>query len=151
MECSCTNNYIIGYARVAALEGLAREVSRSSVWIIIVFSIASCGLGINYNSAGPLWISIVWGVILFVCFALLAVCRDQFRPASFKCPWSPLIPLLGMLCNLFIITSRPWDSCIRVIVWSIIGALIYFFYGAWNSQLNKRGTRSEKINGHHDD
>lgn len=139
------------YGRFGAVEGIAREVNRSIIWVLLVFTIASAGLGVNYNSEGPMWISISWGVVLFICWILVSLCRDQFRPTTFKAPLSPLIPMLGMLCNLFIITSRPWDSCVRVVVWSVLGALIYAFYGAWNSQLNKRGVRGEKINGHHDD
>jgi len=57
---------------------------------------------------------------------------------TFKCPLVPLVPCLGMLINIWVILSLPFDAIIRVLVWSFIGILIYMFYGIRNSRLNFR-------------
>lgn len=48
-----------------------------------------------------------------------------------------LIPVLGLLTNIYLITELGLTNWIRFIGWMVIGLAIYFFYGYKNSKLRK--------------
>jgi APA family basic amino acid/polyamine antiporter len=56
---------------------------------------------------------------------------------SFKTPFVPLVPILGILVCLFMMVFLPLDTWIRLIVWMMIGFDLYLFYGMKNSVLNQ--------------
>ncbi|MGE3920850.1 MAG: amino acid permease [Gammaproteobacteria bacterium] len=51
---------------------------------------------------------------------------DIHRP--FKTPFSPVVPILGIICCLYLIISLKQTTWIRFIVWTIAGFVIYFSY-----------------------
>ncbi|MCX5783202.1 MAG: amino acid permease, partial [Elusimicrobia bacterium] len=69
-----------------------------------------------------------------VCLAVLVLRKTQpnlNRP--FKTPWLPWVPLLGALTALAQMLSLPMATWWRLIVWLVIGLVIYFTYGIKNS------------------
>ena len=56
-------------------------------------------------------------------------------PRSFRTPWYPVTPILGMLCCAGIILSLRVDTWITFGVWMILGLIIYFSYGFRKSKL----------------
>jgi APA family basic amino acid/polyamine antiporter len=67
---------------------------------------------------------------VIVCAAVLIMRRkypDAERP--FRCPWVPVVPVLGILSCLMLMFSLPADNWLRLFVWLLIGLVIYFFYG----------------------
>jgi APA family basic amino acid/polyamine antiporter len=55
-----------------------------------------------------------------------------------KAPWSPFVPIMGILICLLLMFSLPVENWYRLIVWMIIGLVIYFTYGIHHSGLRKR-------------
>ncbi|MEK7723468.1 MAG: amino acid permease [Acidobacteriota bacterium] len=49
-----------------------------------------------------------------------------------------LIPVLGVLSCGYLMTELGWTNWYRFGIWMIVGLLVYFFYGRWNSNLNKQ-------------
>jgi amino acid transporter len=49
-----------------------------------------------------------------------------------------LIPVLGLLTNLYLMTELGITNWLRFIIWLIIGLVLYFSYGRKHSKLNKR-------------
>lgn len=74
-----------------------------------------------------------------VCLSIL-VLRETHpelkRP--FKTPWVPFIPLLGIAIFVLQMVSLPWATWYRLIIWTVIGIVIYFCYGMKHSVLNKK-------------
>jgi len=73
-----------------------------------------------------------------VCGGVLVLRRtrpDLERP--FKTPLVPLVPILGMLASLGLMATLPLDTWIRLLVWLLIGIVIYFAYGKKHSTLQK--------------
>ncbi|HQR39307.1 MAG TPA: amino acid permease [Blastocatellia bacterium] len=73
---------------------------------------------------------------VIVCAAVLIMRRtnpDAHRP--FRVPFSPLFPILGILICLLLMFSLPVENWYRLIVWLLVGFLIYFFYGKKHSHL----------------
>src|SRR4051812_11221919 len=74
-----------------------------------------------------------------VCAAVLIMRRtnpDAERP--FRAPLYPAVPILGMLSCLLLMFSLPVENWYRLIVWMVLGFLIYFSYGYSHSELRKR-------------
>ncbi|HVM95585.1 MAG TPA: amino acid permease C-terminal domain-containing protein, partial [Candidatus Acidoferrales bacterium] len=53
----------------------------------------------------------------------------------FRTPLVPLVPILGMLSNLAMMLALGWENWLRLIVWLLIGLVIYFTYGRHHSVL----------------
>jgi APA family basic amino acid/polyamine antiporter len=67
---------------------------------------------------------------------ILRVRRPELhRP--FKTPLVPLVPILGIVISFALMASLPLDTWIRLIVWLIIGMVIYFTYGRRHSRVQK--------------
>ena len=58
---------------------------------------------------------------------------DLARP--FRAPWVPVTPLAGIGIALLLMASLPWDTWLRLIVWLLIGLVVYFAYGSRNSRV----------------
>jgi APA family basic amino acid/polyamine antiporter len=58
---------------------------------------------------------------------------DLHRP--FKTPWVPFTPIMGATVSILLMLSLPWDTWLRLIIWLVVGLLIYFLYGRKHSKV----------------
>jgi basic amino acid/polyamine antiporter, APA family len=58
---------------------------------------------------------------------------DQHRP--FRTPWVPLVPILGIVVNGYMMYKLGWINWARLILWLLIGLVVYFTYGRKHSRL----------------
>lgn len=71
-----------------------------------------------------------------VCAGVILVRRTMpDAPRGFKTPFVPLVPALGMLCCVGMMTFLPADTWIRLVIWMLIGLDIYSAYGVSHSKL----------------
>jgi APA family basic amino acid/polyamine antiporter len=71
---------------------------------------------------------------ILVCIGILILrWREPERPRSFRTPWVPVIPLLGVASCLA--RSLPMITWIRFGLWLLAGMVVYFFYGFRRSRL----------------
>jgi APA family basic amino acid/polyamine antiporter len=73
---------------------------------------------------------------VIVCAAVMIMRRkhpEAERP--FRVPFVPLVPILGILSCLLLMFSLPSENWLRLIVWLVIGLVIYFVYGRKHSTL----------------
>ncbi|MCC7125087.1 MAG: amino acid permease [Acidobacteria bacterium] len=76
-------------------------------------------------------------------FAFVVVCAAVLRlritrpdaPRSFKVPFGPVFPVLGILSCGYLMLSLPIVTWIRFLGWLDLGMLIYWFYGRSHSPL----------------
>jgi len=54
----------------------------------------------------------------------------------FKTPLFPVVPILGVVSSLYLMAFLPGDTWIRLIVWMVLGIVIYFGYSIKNSKIN---------------
>jgi APA family basic amino acid/polyamine antiporter len=59
-------------------------------------------------------------------------------PRKFKTPLVPLVPILGILVCVYLMTSLPIEAWYRLGMWLALGLAIYFGYGRYNSVINKK-------------
>lgn len=69
-------------------------------------------------------------VVFWIVWLVLAI-------MSFKYNFS-LLPVLGILTNLYLMTELGWTNWRMFIIWMVIGLVIYFAYGYQNSKLAKK-------------
>lgn len=75
---------------------------------------------------------------VMVCAAVLILRiqrPDAHRP--FHCPAVKIVAPLGMLVNFVLMLFLPLDTWLRLVVWLLIGMVIYFFYSRRHSHLTK--------------
>ncbi len=73
-----------------------------------------------------------------VCAAVLIMRRtnpEAERP--FRCPWVPLVPILGIVCCLILMFSLPAANWWRLIGWLAVGLFIYFLYSRKHTVLTR--------------
>src|SRR5712671_662078 len=74
---------------------------------------------------------------VIVCIAVMVLRRtNPQQPRPFRTPWVPLVPILGVLINGLMMWSLGWQNWARLIIWLIIGLVIYFSYSRHHSRVN---------------
>ena len=73
---------------------------------------------------------------VIVCAAVMVMRRTNPQlPRPFRTPFVPAVPLLGMGMNFWLMYHLGWENWVRLVVWLLIGLLIYFFYGRKRSTM----------------
>jgi APA family basic amino acid/polyamine antiporter len=60
---------------------------------------------------------------------------DLHRP--FKTPFVPVVPILGIIASVLLMVFLPLATWIRLVIWLIIGMVIYLTYGRKNSRVQQ--------------
>jgi APA family basic amino acid/polyamine antiporter len=84
---------------------------------------------------------------IIVCAGVVVLRKtsaDQPRP--FKCPWVPIVPVLGIISCSVLMLSLPMLTWCRFFVWMAIGIIIYFSYGYKNAGGDPAPVMDELIN-----
>jgi APA family basic amino acid/polyamine antiporter len=80
---------------------------------------------------------------VIVCGGILIMRRTQpDLPRPFKTPLVPAVPILGMLVNGLLMYSLGPDNWTRLVIWLVLGQMIFFFYSRHHSRLRKPGERA---------
>ena len=64
--------------------------------------------------------------------------KEPNRPRPFRTPLVPLVPILGILVCVFLMSRLPVEAWERLVVWLVVGLAIYFLYGRRNSVAGRR-------------
>ncbi|MGE5420192.1 MAG: amino acid permease [Chloroflexota bacterium] len=75
---------------------------------------------------------------IIVCVSVMVLRKtrpDIERP--FRTPWVPVIPILGAVICFAQMAALPLDTWLRLLIWMMLGFLIYFFYGKKHSKVGK--------------
>ena len=67
---------------------------------------------------------------VLVCIGVMVMRKsDPNHPRPFKTPLVPVVPILGILTCFSMMAALPGDTWLRLIIWMVIGMVIYFYYG----------------------
>jgi len=73
---------------------------------------------------------------VIVCIAVMVLRKtNPAQPRPFRTPWVPVVPLLGILFNGYMMYKLGWINWARLIIWLIIGLVVYFTYGQKHSKV----------------
>jgi len=76
-------------------------------------------------------------VIVSIGVLVLRV-REPELPRKFKAPIVWFVAPMGALSALYLMISLPWRTWERLIIWFVIGMVVYLFYGVRRSNLARQ-------------
>jgi APA family basic amino acid/polyamine antiporter len=85
---------------------------------------------------------------VIVCIAVMVLRRtnpEQSRP--FRTPLVPLVPILGVLFNGYMMYKLGWVNWARLIIWLAIGLVVYFGYSQNHSKVQAMQSGSRPASG----
>jgi len=127
--------------------GYGNFVSHYLPLYMVVYVICSVMIGLSIQLNWNISVIAIFGGIGFLIYLSIQLLRPTSLPKTFKVPLVPLVPLCGILINVLLFTALPLEALERVAVWSVVGAIIYMFYGVQNSKLNEEPpVASEQLN-----
>ncbi len=79
------------------------------------------------------------GTLLAFVIVCLGVMVLRYKrpniPRPFRTPLVPIVPILGILICAYMMATLPGDTWIRLLVWMVIGLVIYFGYSVRHSKV----------------
>lgn len=108
--------------------------------VLIIFSSGTLiALGAGFLSLGEVAELVNIGTLvafMVVCAGVIFLRRNKPElPRPFKTPYSPTLPLLGILFCGYLISGLPMITWMRFVIWMFLGLISYFFYGYYHSKL----------------
>ncbi|WP_433463543.1 amino acid permease [Spirillospora sp. CA-128828] len=112
-----------------------RQVPTRMTWVL---GIASAGIAGFLPIAEAAELTNI-GILLAFALVCVAVIVLRYRrpdlPRSFRCPGMPVVPIIGIVFSLWLITFLEPMTWVRFGVWFVLGAVVYFAYGRRKSVL----------------
>ncbi|MBI2535451.1 MAG: amino acid permease [Gemmatimonadetes bacterium] len=100
----------IGVAIFSALLTVREAASLVSIGTLLAFVIVSVGI-------------------------LVLRLREPHLPRVFKTPWVWFVAPMGAISAIYLMVSLPWRTWERLLIWLVIGLVLYFTYGVRKSKL----------------
>ncbi|MFJ4617144.1 amino acid permease [Streptomyces sp. NPDC088812] len=115
-----------------------RHVPTRVTWIVGFASAAIAGFLPIGEAAELTNIGILLAFVV-VCAAVIVLrYRQPELPRTFRTPWMPFVPAVGIVFSLWLITFLRWQTWVRFAVWFALGLVIYFGYSYRRSELARR-------------
>ncbi|WP_455361787.1 amino acid permease [Streptomyces sp. SYSU K21746] len=114
-----------------------RHVPTRVTWIVGVASAVIAGFLPIGEAAELTNIGILLAFVV-VCIAVIVLrYRRPELPRTFRCPGMPVVPALGVIFSIWLITFLQWQTWARFSVWFLLGLVVYFSYSYRKSELAK--------------
>ncbi|MBO4209293.1 amino acid permease [Micromonospora echinofusca] len=118
-----------------------RRVPSRVTWIVGVASAVIAGFLPIREAAELTNIGILLAFVV-VCIAVIVLrYRRPDAPRTFRLPGMPLVPAIGVIFSVWLITFLAPETWLRFAVWFLLGLLIYFAYSRRHSLLARRNGR----------
>ncbi|MBT2230068.1 amino acid permease [Nonomuraea sp. NEAU-A123] len=115
-----------------------RRVPSRVTWIVGAASAAIAGFLPIREAAELTNIGILLAFVV-VCVAVIVLrYRQPDLPRSFRTPGMPVVPAVGVLFSLWLITFLDPVTWLRFVVWFVLGLIVYFAYGRRHSVLESQ-------------
>uniref|UniRef100_A0A452RUS5 Solute carrier family 7 member 1 n=1 Tax=Ursus americanus TaxID=9643 RepID=A0A452RUS5_URSAM len=117
--------------------GLIVNISTSLIAILIITFCIVAVLAKDILTKGKLWaIFMLTGSALLCSLVTVIIWRqpESKTKLSFKVPFVPLLPILSIFVNVYLMMQLDQGTWVRFAVWMLIGFSIYFGYGLWHSE-----------------
>ncbi|MFC7036152.1 amino acid permease [Nonomuraea rubra] len=112
-----------------------RRVPTRVTWIVGVASALIAGFLPIQEAAELTNIGILLAFVV-VCVAVIVLrYRQPDLPRSFRTPWMPVVPAVGVLFSIWLITFLAPVTWLRFAAWFVLGLIVYFAYSKRHSVL----------------
>ncbi|HLN78046.1 MAG TPA: amino acid permease [Nocardioidaceae bacterium] len=113
------------------------HVPHRPTWIIGIVSALMAGLVPIAEAAELTNIGILLAFIVVSAAVIVLRYRSPDIPRTFRTPFMPVLPLIGIGFSIWLISQLDVVTWIRFVVWFLIGVVIYAFYGYRRSHLGR--------------
>ncbi|KAI3721882.1 hypothetical protein L2E82_32901 [Cichorium intybus] len=118
---------IAGWAiMLTCIGALILTYSASNLGIPSYFRLTLCGLG---------GILLLFGLGVLSCIEQDDARHNFGHTGGFICPFVPLLPILSIVINIYLLLNLGADTWMRVSVWLVMGVFVYVIYGRNHSAL----------------
>ncbi|CAH7278056.1 high affinity cationic amino acid transporter 1 [Phodopus roborovskii] len=117
--------------------GLIVNVSASLLAVLIIIVCILAVLAREALAEGTLWAVFVMTGSVLLCMLVTGIIWRQPESKtklSFKVPFVPVLPILSIFVNVYLMMQLDQGTWVRFAVWMLIGFTIYFGYGLWHSE-----------------
>ncbi|MFC0113283.1 amino acid permease [Kibdelosporangium aridum] len=112
--------------RVAWLAGIISAILAGLLPIIEVAELTNIGILLAF---------------VVVCIAVIVLrYRRPDLPRTFRTPGMPVVPAIGVIFSIWLITFLQPETWLRFAAWFVAGMLIYFLYSKRKSHLNRHSS-----------
>jgi basic amino acid/polyamine antiporter, APA family len=81
---------------------------------------------------------------VIVCIAVMVLRNtNPGQPRPFRTPLVPFVPIMGIIFNGYMMYKLGWINWARLIIWLVIGLVVYFTYGRHHSRVSNPQLREE--------
>ncbi|XP_043387297.1 high affinity cationic amino acid transporter 1 isoform X1 [Chelonia mydas] len=118
------------------LSGLVVNISSCIIGLLIVSCCSFTVLGKDLLIKGTPGAIVVIAILVLLCLIVgLIIWRqpESKTKLSFKVPLLPLLPILSIFVNVYLMMQLDKGTWIRFAVWMFVGFIIYFAYGMGHS------------------
>ncbi|MEV1116787.1 amino acid permease [Actinosynnema sp. NPDC049800] len=113
-----------------------KHVPTRTTWVLGIASAVIAGFLPIAEAAELTNIGILLAFVV-VCVAVIVLRYKQpDLPRTFKTPGMPVVPIIGVVFSLWLITFLAPETWLRFGVWFLIGLVVYFAYSRRRSVLN---------------
>ncbi len=107
------------------------------VWIVGIVSAGIAGV-VPIGTAAELTNIGILLAFVVVCAAVIVLrYRSPDLPRTFRLPFMPIVPILGIAFSLWLTTQLMWETWVRFVTWFLIGAVVYGLYGYRHSKVGR--------------
>ncbi|GAB3730853.1 amino acid permease [Amycolatopsis oliviviridis] len=124
-----------------------RKVPSRMTWVLGGASAIIAGLLPIGEAAELTNIGILLAFVV-VCVAVIVLRYKQpDLPRSFKTPGMPIVPIIGIVFSIWLITFLNPETWLRFAAWFAIGLIIYFAYSRRHSVMNANNGDAKQVSG----
>ncbi|XP_077197916.1 high affinity cationic amino acid transporter 1 [Paroedura picta] len=118
------------------LSGFIVNVSSCIIGFLIITFCSLTVLGKEALMKGTTWTISLLVIDFVLCLVVTVVIWRQPESKtklSFKVPFLPVLPILSIFVNIYLMMQLDIGTWIRFAIWMSLGFVIYFGYGVWHS------------------
>jgi len=128
-------------SRDGLLPGWFAKTNRNAVphrptWIIGVVAALIAGFTPILDAAELTNIGILLAFIVVSGAVIVLRYRSPDAPRTFRLPWMPVVPIIGIGFSIYLITKLQPVTWLRFVVWFVIGVVIYGLYSYRHSTMS---------------
>lgn len=112
-----------------------RKSPHRPVWIVGIVAAGIAGFVPIGDAAELTNIGILLAFVVVSAAVIVLRYRSPDLPRTFRAPFMPFTPLLGIAFSFYLVSKLSEATWIRFATWFVIGAVIYWLYGYKHSKL----------------
>ena len=103
------------------------ENGAQPICLVLIFTVCAIVASTVFSHGWSVAVVVICVLIAIGCAFLLSSLPTSAPPDTFTCPLVPLVPLMGIVCNSYMMGSMSLSTWYIICAWLLAGLLFYFF------------------------